>query len=92
MERRGLVFECFCALISGQPTPARFIDEFSSRHTVVRCHHVDNRCGFYRKFFFYDVSECLLTSTLVDLTKIHMMTMLESAYERIPTLSCKPLL
>ncbi|KAG1848289.1 hypothetical protein F4604DRAFT_1675376 [Suillus subluteus] len=47
LRRRGLTWECFCGLISGQPTPARFADEFISGHTVVRCHHVDNRCGFY---------------------------------------------
>ncbi|KAG1788076.1 hypothetical protein EV424DRAFT_1356272 [Suillus variegatus] len=45
--RRGLTSECFCGLISGQPTPACFINEFISGHTVVRCHHVNNRCGFY---------------------------------------------
>jgi hypothetical protein len=32
-------------------TPARFVNEFISGHTVVRCHHVDNLCGFYREFF-----------------------------------------
>ncbi|KAG1718644.1 hypothetical protein EDB19DRAFT_873515 [Suillus lakei] len=47
LHRRGLTWECFCGLISGQPTPARFVNEFISGHTVVRCHHVDNHCGFY---------------------------------------------
>ncbi|KAF8834391.1 hypothetical protein BDN67DRAFT_1016557 [Paxillus ammoniavirescens] len=70
MERRGLVLECFCALVSGQPTPVRFVNEYLSRHTVVRCHHIDNRCGFY-----------------LDVTNIHVMTLLESAYWHIPTTS-----
>ncbi|KAG9309528.1 hypothetical protein JVU11DRAFT_10502 [Chiua virens] len=47
MQRRGLVFECFCGLVSTQNTPARFVDEFASGHTVVRCHYVENHCGFY---------------------------------------------
>ena len=49
MERRGLVFECFCALVSGQTIAARFINEYMSDHTVVCCHHPESRCGFYRK-------------------------------------------
>ncbi|KAG0704066.1 hypothetical protein DFH29DRAFT_874011 [Suillus ampliporus] len=47
LHRCSLTWECFCSLISGQPTPARFVNEFISGHTVVRCHHVDNHCGFY---------------------------------------------
>lgn len=47
LRHRGLTWECFCGLISGQPTPARFVDEFISGHTVVHCHHVNNCCGFY---------------------------------------------
>ncbi|KAG9309389.1 hypothetical protein JVU11DRAFT_10637 [Chiua virens] len=70
MERRGLVFECFCALVSSQLTPARFVDEFISRHTVVRCHYADNHCGFY-----------------LDLTRIYLMTLYESPYEYLPTLT-----
>ncbi|KIK75555.1 hypothetical protein PAXRUDRAFT_18891 [Paxillus rubicundulus Ve08.2h10] len=39
-ELQGLVWECFCGLVSGQPTPARFINEAFSGHTVVHCYHV----------------------------------------------------
>ncbi|KAG1802908.1 uncharacterized protein HD556DRAFT_1437968 [Suillus plorans] len=47
LERRGLTFECFCGIVSSQPTPARFIHEFISGDVVVRCNDVNNRCGFY---------------------------------------------
>ncbi|KIK79499.1 hypothetical protein PAXRUDRAFT_28398 [Paxillus rubicundulus Ve08.2h10] len=70
MERHGLVLECFCALMSGQPTPACFVNEYLSRHTIVHCHHIDNQCGFY-----------------LNVTNIHVMTLLESAYWHIPTTS-----
>lgn len=54
LHRRSLMWECFCSLISGQPTPACFVNEFISGHTVVRCHHVDNLYGFYSEFFKCD--------------------------------------
>ncbi|KAF8835760.1 hypothetical protein BDN67DRAFT_1037634 [Paxillus ammoniavirescens] len=47
MERCRLILKCFCALVSGQPTPAHFVNKYLSRHTIVRCHHINNQCGFH---------------------------------------------
>ncbi|KIJ19763.1 hypothetical protein PAXINDRAFT_7045 [Paxillus involutus ATCC 200175] len=33
--------------MSGQPTPAHFMNEYLLRHTIVRCHHINSQCGFY---------------------------------------------
>ncbi|KAF8122015.1 hypothetical protein EV363DRAFT_1301438 [Boletus edulis] len=79
MKRRGLVFECFCALVSSQPTPARFVNEFLSEHTVVRCHYGDNHCGFY-----LDITKTCLT-TLFESSYKYLPT-LAFGVPRIPAI------
>jgi len=81
------VFLCTC-IKSANPG---FNNKFLSGHSVVHCHYIDNWYGFHHKFLF-GVLFKLLNLCIVDLTKIHTMTMYESTYEYMLMLSCKYLL
>ncbi|KAG2085473.1 uncharacterized protein F5147DRAFT_659503 [Suillus discolor] len=61
LERCGLTFECFCGMVSSQPTPARFIHEFISGDVVVRCNDVNNHCGFYWRGGILDLPALIAT-------------------------------
>ncbi|KAF9232967.1 hypothetical protein BU15DRAFT_67012 [Melanogaster broomeanus] len=71
LNARSTYWECFCALITGDPTPARFVDMVENGHIVrtnVVCHHYTNQCGFS-----------------INLNETHHTAMLTSNYPEFPT-------
>ncbi|KAF9220838.1 hypothetical protein BS17DRAFT_786666 [Gyrodon lividus] len=71
LNTHSTYWECFCALITGNPTPARFVDMVENGHIVhtnVVCHHHTNQCGFS-----------------IHLNEMHHTTMLTSNYPKFPT-------
>ncbi|KAF9231053.1 hypothetical protein BU15DRAFT_68656 [Melanogaster broomeanus] len=73
-------WECFCALITGDPTPARFVDMVENGHIVrtnVVCHPL------YQSVWVLYVWAKF--SILVNLNETHHTAMLTSNYPEFPT-------
>ncbi|KIJ08969.1 hypothetical protein PAXINDRAFT_158010 [Paxillus involutus ATCC 200175] len=81
LNTHGTYWECFCALASGHPTPARFVDIVENGHVVctkVVCHYLTSQCGFSRSSPI---------QSYVNLNETHHTAMLTSSYPEFPTIA-----
>lgn len=49
LQKRGLHWSCFCALIGGSSTPSRIVESLQG-DVLIFCHHDSSRCGFFSMF------------------------------------------